>query len=231
MVRKHRERSKRSPKVQQVMVVKPKRKRRGPRITRILKDKTTAHLCYVDAISLDTGTAAITSHVFRCNSIFDPDFTTTGHQPLMRDEYFLLYQSYRVLSSKIKVTPIPVTNDILLPSLYGVYQNESSSLIYSLGTSVIEDQRNKGSWGILGNQAELAQFKSKSASFNAKRNLGADGMLNTTLQTSNPTNVEDTAFFHIWSASIAGNNPGAVTFLVQMDFIVEYTDPAVLTPS
>lgn len=61
-----------------VQIVKARRKRRGPKITRMLKDKTTAHLRYVDVVSLDTGAAAITSHVFRANSIFDPDFTTTG---------------------------------------------------------------------------------------------------------------------------------------------------------
>lgn len=69
---------KRSRKVQKVQIVKKKRKRKGPRITRMLKNKTVAKLRYVDLISVDAGSAAIASHVYSANGIFDPDVTGTG---------------------------------------------------------------------------------------------------------------------------------------------------------
>lgn len=149
----------------------------------------------------------------------------------MRDEYALLYLSYRVLSSKIKITPVPTSTTDVLPSLYGVYRDENTVLGYSLGTSIVEDQRNKGTWGLTGNMFSLKQLRAKSASFNAKRDLGPDGADSSHDQGVNPTVASDSTFFQIWSASIAGTNPGAVSFLVQIDYIVEYTDPAVVTPS
>lgn len=42
-------------------------------------------------------------HVFNLNSIFDPDRTGTGHQPLGRDQYAALYNRYRVLSCRARI--------------------------------------------------------------------------------------------------------------------------------
>lgn len=224
----------RSKKVQKVQIVKAKRKkRRGPRITRMLKQKTTAHLRYVDVVSVNAGSAAIASHVFRANSIFDPDFTSTGHQPLMRDEYALLYASYRVISSKIKVTPVASTTTNVVPSFYGVFRDDDSVLTYSLGTSIIEDQRNKGTWGMVAEQLDSSSKKhgTRSTSFNAKRDLGNDGQNATHEQATNPTGIDATQYYQLWSSSIAGNDPPTTNFLVQIDYIVEFTDPAVVTPS
>ncbi len=90
-----------------VTIVKKKRKRRGPKVTKgLMSKKLTVKMTYADTITVDAGAAAITSHVYRAASIFDPDQTAAGHQPLNRDEYALFYNNYRVLTCKIKVTPI-----------------------------------------------------------------------------------------------------------------------------
>lgn len=208
-----------------------KRKRRGPKITKLLKDKTTAHLRYVDTVSVDAGAAAIVSHVFSANGLHDPDVTGTGHQPLMYDEYKLLYGQYRVISSTCKITPVGQTTASAVPSLYGVFLEADGVLDYSLGTSIIEDQRVKGRWAMSGGaNSGLSNF-TRSASFNAKRYLSPEGALNAVDVTSMPSTNGFDAFYQVWSASINGNNPGAVTFLVQLDYIVEFTDPIEITPS
>lgn len=51
-----------------------------------------------------TGGAALTYQIYRSNSIYDPDYTGTGHQPRSHDQYALYYRYYRVLGCKIKVT-------------------------------------------------------------------------------------------------------------------------------
>lgn len=63
--------------VQKVQIVKSKRKRRK-RMDVLVKNKFTTVLKYVDVISINPGSAATTSHVFRANGIFDPDLTGTG---------------------------------------------------------------------------------------------------------------------------------------------------------
>lgn len=43
-------------------------------------------------------------YTFRGNSVYDPDYTGTGTQPLYYDELTALYRSYTVLGSEIQVT-------------------------------------------------------------------------------------------------------------------------------
>lgn len=60
---------------------------------------------YCDYISIPAGGGAGVPVVyqFRANSTFDPDYTSTGHQPMFRDEMAAQYKFYTVLSSVIKV--------------------------------------------------------------------------------------------------------------------------------
>ncbi len=224
--------SKRSRKsVQKVQIVKARKKRRGPKISRILKHKTTAHLRYVDTISIDSGTT-IASHVFAANGLFDPDITGTGHQPLMFDEYTLLYNRYRVISSKCKVTPVGTTTSNLIPGLYGVFGDHDVTLTYALGNSVIEDMRNGGKWGIVGALNSTINQGFKTASYNALKELSPDGAGQSTPVTVNPTAAGLADYnFQVWVGSVNGNDPAAMILLVQLDYIVEFTDPKVLTPS
>lgn len=203
------------------------RRRRKPKVTVLLKNKTTAKLRYVDDISLGVDIAGITNHVFRANSCFDPDFTGVGHQPLMFDEYALLYDQYRVLSSTIKVTPVPVDNGNHIPSLYGVFRDPDTDLTYTQGTAIIEDQRNKGGWAFSGFNSYVSgkNQTTRMTTFNAKRDMSPNGANNSVPVTSNPSTQEFDYFFQVWASSWAGNDPGTQHYLVQIDYIVEFTDP------
>lgn len=70
-------------------------------------DRKAVRLRYVDFIGLDStalGSATPTVHHFRANSLYDPDLSSSGHQPRGFDEHALLYDHYTVIGSKIKVT-------------------------------------------------------------------------------------------------------------------------------
>lgn len=215
---------------------KRKRKRSGPRVTKMIKDKTTSRLRYVDTISIDVSAASIANHVFRCNSVFDPDLTGIGHQPFGYDQHTLLYDRYRVLSSKITVTPVDVDSSNGTPCLWGIYEDVDGSLTYSLGTSIIEDTRNKGKWSLHSGISSSPGFTgntmkgvSRSLKF-TNRSLGADVRNNTTLVTTNPDSDQD-RLFHLWCSSIGGNNPIAQSFIVQIDYVVQFTDAVHLATS
>lgn len=59
----------------------------------------TVELHYEDTFRLYTGTTAYATHVFRGNSLYDPDFTGSGHQPRYFDNYSAIYGRYKVLAS------------------------------------------------------------------------------------------------------------------------------------
>lgn len=64
-------------------------------------DRIFVKLRYVERIVLTAGSS--NSYVFRGNSIFDPNYTSTGGQALATDQWNSFYQQYRVHSSSIKV--------------------------------------------------------------------------------------------------------------------------------
>lgn len=61
-------------------------------------------LKYVDEIGLVSNTGAVVGNTFRMNSLFDPDLTGTGHQPMYFDQLAAVYDRYFVYASTIKVT-------------------------------------------------------------------------------------------------------------------------------
>jgi len=82
--------------------------------------RKTVALRYVDTVSIDGGVSSTGVYEFRANSIFDPDYTSTGHQPMFRDTYSAIYSQYKVnyatitliaCSSKIVNVVAPQTVD------------------------------------------------------------------------------------------------------------------------
>nr|QXP07593.1 MAG: putative capsid protein [Arizlama virus] len=59
-------------------------------------------LRYVETITAAPA-APYDKHEFSGNSVYDPNHTGGGHQPLYYDQYSAIYSTYKVLASKIKV--------------------------------------------------------------------------------------------------------------------------------
>lgn len=59
-------------------------------------------LKYVQTCTLTPSTGSMGIHRFRANSIYDPDLTGTGHQPMFRDQMADLYNHYIVLGSTME---------------------------------------------------------------------------------------------------------------------------------
>ncbi len=75
-------------------------------------------LKYVDNFSATIASTAGTQQTMNLNSIFDPDRTGVGHQPLYYDQYAALYNRYRVLKVHWKIVFGNTTgtfNTVVLP--------------------------------------------------------------------------------------------------------------------
>lgn len=66
----------------------------------------TCVLCYsqVNAVQSITVTTTGNEHLFKLNSLFDPDTTGTGHQPYWFDQLNNIYKAYRVMGVRARVT-------------------------------------------------------------------------------------------------------------------------------
>jgi len=61
-------------------------------------------LRYSTNISLGAASGAVSSWVFRANDLFDPDFTSTGHQPMGFDQLMNFYNHFIVAKAVIHCT-------------------------------------------------------------------------------------------------------------------------------
>lgn len=60
-------------------------------------------LYYDSNFTLSGITGLMATHVFSANGLYDPDITTTGHQPIGFDQMMLSYEHYSVIRSKITI--------------------------------------------------------------------------------------------------------------------------------
>jgi hypothetical protein len=59
--------------------------------------------CYTELVQVSSTTGAIGQYIFSANGMYDPNITSTGHQPMFFDEVAAVYDHYTVMSSKCKV--------------------------------------------------------------------------------------------------------------------------------
>lgn len=101
-------------------------------------DQCFVKLKYSQDIHIYDGASASKYYTFRGNSLYDPDLSGVGHQPLYFDQYALIYSKYRVLGAKITLRAIngqsSVAQYLVLES--GTEQNISNNL-----TRLLEQSR------------------------------------------------------------------------------------------
>ena len=62
---------------------------------------------YHEQFGLTSTTGALNTYNFRCNSLFDPNQTGTGHQPLYYDNLVAIYRHFTVIGAKCTFRVVP----------------------------------------------------------------------------------------------------------------------------
>lgn len=148
-------------------------------------------LRYCDVITL-TSTASVGTYTFRMNSLFDPDFTSIGHQPYYYDQLAALYNRYAVQGSTLKATFSLVVNSTSTiqpsgPVVVGVKLDDDGSLVTTDRTTLQEE--NDSITEFLGNGSGGHNMTTITVNYNPKRDLGIlatnDALVSVT--SANPT--------------------------------------------
>lgn len=134
-------------------------------------------LKYSDVITLTSTGNAVASYVFRMNSLFDPDFSGTGHQPYYFDQLAALYSRYCVIGSKLTATFTIIPNSVdgagtsqpngpLVCAVWGDPTNTSTSTLQT----IMETNTSKS--GILGTATGGYNHLSLSTTYSPETKLG-----------------------------------------------------------
>jgi len=185
-----------------------------------------ATMRYCEQITITSSSGILSSHDFRANSIFDPNSTGTGHQPMGRDTYATLYNHYMVTGAKITVKP---THNLAatVPYAIGVLLSDGA-VPYTHYTEFIEAK--KGSWRtVTGNATNTPSIVCK---FSAKKffNLSDTKDNSRVFGATFGSNPEELAHFHIWY-QILESATDTIPLTVTIDYAVQFHEPKDLSAS
>lgn len=194
--------------------------------------KVMAKLRYVDYITIDPPSAGVASYVFRATSLFDPDLTGVGHQPMGFDQLMNRYDHYTVVGAKLTAQFMPVSASNLVPGLLGCLLSDTGTRVAS-ATSIshLLEHPGRGSianTGVLLPKDYNARVVKK---FSSKKFFGKKTINENDYRGTNAANPTENAFFEVYVATVGTNNPDLTTILVTIDYIALFTEPKPLAQS
>lgn len=189
------------------------------RTPQICPDVMRVKLPYVSSLQLDGGgVATLVGHVYRLNSIFDPDFTGVGSQPLGHDQWAAFYRSYRVRGCKITIRAmsdsaqpctvgiVPLNTNTIL-STREQYQEQTKSKFLPVG---IDTSNGVSMFSSYGSVAEVYGGPSNIVDY--------DDNFRATMGTNPTTQL----FWHVFATGFGtGNSNFDVQVQVELEYYVD----------
>jgi len=187
--------------------------------------RTTRKLRYATSTSIACTASTVASYVFSCNGLFDPDITSTGHQPMGFDQLMLSYNHYCVTGSKINVAfrntaSVPINVAIRVVADATVSTNADTILEFGLlNTDICETKNVSGSTRRLTESVSMRKIQ------------GVDDVLDVAeMQGTVAANPLEQSYYHvsIWDPQAQG---GTVFIDVIIEYVAVFMEPRVLSPS
>lgn len=168
---------------------------------------------YCEQFSLSTAAGgAVAVYSWNCNSLYDPNSSGVGHQPMYFDQVAALYDHYVVVGS-MAIFRLQKTDSLTgAPTTVGVYINDDSTAVTPL-TSILEQSQGKHRVLTVANPNVRIVKK-----WSAKKAFGGSILANTELQgtpSANPTEVQCFTLF-------VDSSIGAQVTTVQVDVEIRY---------
>lgn len=176
---------------------------------------------YRETVSSTSTAGGIGNYVFRANSLFDPNLTGVGHQPMYKDQMALIYNYYTVIGSKITVraTQSGVTN---VAATVSIYVDSDSTVTNSDIDNICELPTAKNV--VL--PAGSSDSKILTHSWSMKRWFGRHANVGDSLfradANSNPTDVTN---FIISTQAVDRSTSNSVNYEVLIEYIAVWGDP------
>lgn len=183
---------------------------------------------YIETIQLSTTLGAPNLYTFQLNSLYDPNTTGGGHQPIGRDQMALVFNQYCVIGGRLQLKIWNRDVDEFLG--VGVYLSESStSPLGSLSIAGLLEQ-SAVSYRILppgGATGPNPSVQTLSVRFSTKKVLKVKSLLdNNDVCSSSGTNPARGLYAHvfIWQPD-SGGNSASMSFYATIDQTAVWFSP------
>lgn len=165
---------------------------------------------YCDEFLISHVGGLVNDQIFRMNSVFDPDRTNVGHQPLGFDQLTPLYDHYRVnsFSWHVNASSSSAGYNISCAPVNGAQVITVLGALGEYGPAITKAQGNGSPSAIFNGNALLSTFQGRS-----QMSYHSDDLTAATVAT-NPNEVLD---FHIVT-----HNPNAGTIIINYVVTLDY---------
>lgn len=177
-------------------------------------------LRYGTFVTLTAGVGSVAGNVYSANSIFDPDVTGVGHQPLYRDQYAAIYSKYTVLGSKITARFAPGAG---IPCQVGINKDDNSTTTNTLETLLEQPGSVCTIAGALG-----AEAMTLASTYSPLRDLGTDVKDDGASATDQGASPTDAFVYKVWAISADAVTPTSCVVQVIIDYTVKFSE--LITP-
>lgn len=165
----------------------------------------------------------------RANSVYDPDYTYTGHQPTGFDEMAALYQRYLVTAASIEVQASPLSSGgsnipIVVAILPRLEQNSISD------TNTVCENPKAVSKVISGSTSD-APSRTISKYITMKKILGVSNLDDLDYSAPVTTNPTQGVFFSIYSNSANQGSTSIAALTVKVTYYVKFYKKQTVTSS
>lgn len=187
---------------------------------------TRAKLRYCDTIQITAIGGTPVQHVFRANSIYDPNYSGTGHQPMGHDTWATMFNHYTVTGSKISIQVIPDSSNAT-NGRAGLLLQPGPALPYTNVNAMIEAKM--GSYRNISHQTGKASTMVQK--FSSKRFFNVQDVKDVgKLGAAFGADPSEEAYFLIWYADQESATT-SVRVTITIDFIVQFSEPKHLPQS
>jgi hypothetical protein len=187
-----------------------------------------AKMKYCQYVSLTASSGILAKNVFVASSVYDPDYTGSGHQPRGFDQLMPLYDHFVVLKSRIEVDFLTVVSN---PQIAGVQVNavttpETSFIDYAeqarCETAMLPSALTSG--GVY--PVKMVQH------YDAREFMGIpDPITAGKLQGTIIANPADNAFYHVWVQEAAESGTCGAGATVLIEYEVAFIEPLAVARS
>jgi hypothetical protein len=193
---------------------------------KIIPDRTLIKMRYVSDIVLNPAAGSTASYVYSCNGMYDPDITSTGHQPMGFDQWMAFYQHYTVLGSKLSCSFASSNADLTTgAAIVGVAQRATSTAV-STNSSTLRERPNTR-WRYL-RPLYSGQRTTVTSRFSARKFFGKPkgGVLTEIdLKGNASSNPAEEAYWHIFAAGVQDTyDAGVISVNITLSFVAMLTE-------
>lgn len=177
--------------------------------------RKSCQLVYTDLVDISL-TAGAGEYLFRCNDLFDPNFTGTGTQPLYFDQLMTIYNHFVVTSSVLEFQMMgsTVTRDLLVTS----YIDDDTT---TTGTTTLAAQRPGAKTVSMNPGIQVAPIITMG--WNAYTNFGPN-VLNNELFRGNNTVSPQEVMYYVIKVSHLGLTTETLPMRVKITFNATFTE-------